>query len=125
MITAVAYFDEAMTQYKVTTDNGMYSLNILPAGDPNRCYQHDEVDLFLQTHSVGAWVDPVDWMDRLRRERNQRLSVCDWTQVADSPLSAEQKTAYAVYRQALRDFPASNAITTQAEYVALTWPTME
>lgn len=41
----------------------------------------------------------------IRNERNMRLSYTDWTQLPDSPLTAEQKAAYAEYRQALRDVP--------------------
>lgn len=54
----------------------------------------------------------------LRDERDRRLTVCDWTQLADSPLSSEQKATWAVYRQALRDIPAN---TSDPEQVV--WPT--
>lgn len=42
----------------------------------------------------------------VRAERNARLAACDWTQLADAPLSTEQRAAWGVYRQALRDLPA-------------------
>lgn len=38
-----------------------------------------------------------------RAIRNQKLSDTDWTQLADVPLTADCKTAFAAYRQALRD----------------------
>lgn len=41
----------------------------------------------------------------IRNERNLRLAYTDWTQLPDAPLTAEQKSAYAEYRQALRDIP--------------------
>lgn len=41
----------------------------------------------------------------IRNERNLRLAYTDWTQLPDAPLTAEQKAAYAEYRQALRDVP--------------------
>lgn len=41
----------------------------------------------------------------LRRIRNALLRDSDWTQFNDSPMSEEQKQAWAVYRQALRDLP--------------------
>lgn len=41
----------------------------------------------------------------VRNERNLRLTFTDWAQLPDAPLTAEQKAAYAVYRQALRDVP--------------------
>jgi hypothetical protein len=42
---------------------------------------------------------------RIRYQRDQLLLACDWTQIADS---TADKTAWATYRQALRDLPASN-----------------
>lgn len=43
--------------------------------------------------------------DYVRAVRNAELAATDWTQVADSTVD---KTAWATYRQALRDLPASN-----------------
>lgn len=43
----------------------------------------------------------------LRFERNARLGACDWTQLADAPLSGPEKAAWVAYRQALRDLPES------------------
>jgi hypothetical protein len=34
----------------------------------------------------------------------QALQSSDWTQLPDAPLTEEQKTAWANYRQAVRDF---------------------
>lgn len=41
----------------------------------------------------------------LRLERNQLLVNSDWTQIPDAPLTADQVTAFRVWRQQLRDFP--------------------
>jgi hypothetical protein len=51
-------------------------------------------------------------------QRNALLASSDWTQLPDSPLTAEEKQAWADYRQALRDMPES--FTTVDE---VTWPT--
>lgn len=53
-----------------------------------------------------------------RALRNSRLSVCDWTQSRDSPLTIEKQNEWAVYRQALRDLPANTIDPTNVE-----WPT--
>jgi hypothetical protein len=45
-------------------------------------------------------------MDKLRGERNARLSACDYTQLPDF---AGDKTAWATYRQALRDITETYA----------------
>ena len=42
----------------------------------------------------------------VRTVRNSELAATDWTQLADS---TADKTAWATYRQALRDLPAQNA----------------
>jgi hypothetical protein len=52
-----------------------------------------------------------------RAYRKQLLSITDWTQLPDSPLSAEKKAEWATYRQALRD------ITEQAGFPDnIQWP---
>ena len=48
-----------------------------------------------------------DYWEELRSLRDQKLTQCDWTQIADAPLTEEQKTAWRTYRQALRDLPAN------------------
>jgi hypothetical protein len=52
--------------------------------------------------------------EEVRVLRNQLLSECDWTQLAD--ISSEIKEAWTVYRQALRN------ITTQTNPFSIEWP---
>jgi hypothetical protein len=59
---------------------------------------------------------PSEWyFERLRLWRDAQLKATDWTQVSDSPAD---KAAWATYRQALRDLPASNADPRQIELPA-------
>jgi len=52
--------------------------------------------------------------ESVRKERNTKLSECDWTQVADAPVD---KAVWATYRQELRD------ITKQSGFPwSVTWP---
>jgi len=51
-----------------------------------------------------------------RQKRDLLLFQSDWTQVNDAPLTEEQKTAWAEYRQALRD------ITAVADPYHAQWP---
>lgn len=46
------------------------------------------------------------YLIRMRLWRDKELTRTDWTQVADAPVD---QAAWAVYRQALRDLPVSNA----------------
>ena len=43
-------------------------------------------------------------MEQVRLWRDAQLAATDWTQVADAPVDA---SAWATYRQALRDLPAT------------------
>lgn len=81
-------------------------------------YQHARRDGVIQidgkwyTHYVAAEPDAddkarmdADQADRIRTERNRLLSESDWTQLADSPLDADAKLAWQLYRETLRMVP--------------------
>ena len=64
-----------------------------------------------------------DRLRMVREKRNALLAECDWTQAVDSPLSDNDKAAWATYRQALRDM--TNGITIDVNDTLLdsyTWP---
>ena len=48
--------------------------------------------------------DPTILVARMRIIRNRLLAESDWTQLPDTPVD---RAAWATYRQALRDFPAT------------------
>lgn len=52
-----------------------------------------------------------------RAKRDGLLTACDWTQLADAPLSSEAKAAWAAYRQQLRDVPGQAGFP-----LAVEWP---
>lgn len=50
-------------------------------------------------------------------KRNKLLLESDWSQLPDAPLTSEQKAAWVIYRQSLRDIP------TQEHFPrVITWP---
>ena len=53
--------------------------------------------------------------EEIRKERDSKLTQSDWTQVADAPVD---QTAWATYRQALRDIPEQAGFPTEVN-----WPT--
>jgi hypothetical protein len=60
-------------------------------------------------HDLTSILDPDEvptewWSERMRLHRDRLLKESDWTQVLDAPVDRE---AWATYRQALRDFPAT------------------
>jgi len=76
--------------------------------------EHDP-DGLTQKYANGALVGltaeerRIVLIGRLRIERNTRLRDSDWTQIPDAALTADAKTAWRTYRQALRDLPATVA----------------
>jgi len=63
-----------------------------------------------------------DYARAIRVQRDRRLAACDWTQLADSPLSAEAKAAWVTYRQALRDITARDGFPWGGDASAVSWP---
>ena len=61
------------------------------------------------------------WMV-VRMRRDYLLMKSDWTQTTDSPLTAEQRTAWQLYRQSLRDLAEDFSHITALEDV--TFPTV-
>jgi hypothetical protein len=51
--------------------------------------------------------------EAMRKQRNDKLSECDWTQVADAPVD---KAVWATYRQALRDVTAQEGFPWTVTY---------
>lgn len=51
--------------------------------------------------------------EQIRLWRNAELVRTDWTMISDAPTD---KTAWAEYRQALRDLPAQGGIADEAEF---------
>ena len=70
-------------------------------------------------------------MKQLRKTRDELLAECDWTQSRDVTLSNDAD--WKVYRQALRDLPASassdfinqtiTAASPPIDMSSITWPT--
>jgi hypothetical protein len=59
--------------------------------------------------NLASPLDPEEvptewWLERMRLRRDALLATSDWTQTVDAPVD---KAAWAAYRQALRDFPAT------------------
>lgn len=59
----------------------------------------------IERHGVDGEIPEAQQIIRMKARRNDLLKASDWTQMPDNPIS--NKSAWATYRQALRDFPAS------------------
>ena len=92
-----------------------------------RWYAEPECKTPLPTDQIPTWKEISAlasslavarlWTD-LRERRNALLSQSDWTQMSDSPLSAEDRAIWVAYRKSLRDLP-----TTTTDPASPTWPT--
>ena len=68
----------------------------------------------------ATWELAEEWK-RIRTQRTRLLSESDWTQGADSPLTTQQKSDWAVYRTSLRTLPEDQSSVTS--YSDINWPT--
>lgn len=79
-------------------------------------------ELTPNTEAWESWKasqpDPSETLAaEVRSTRDGLLRDSDWTQMLDSPLSEESKTAWQTYRQALRDVPQQEGFPEN-----VTWP---
>jgi hypothetical protein len=66
--------------------------------------QSPTADDIAQAETDTAAAVEQQWA-QLRATRDGRLTASDWTQLADTELTAEDVQAWSAYRQALRDLP--------------------
>ena len=80
-------------------DNNDYSTLRWDESNTDPVPSQEELDTaWPAVRDARAWA-------QVRAERDRLLADCDWTQVADAPLTAGVKQAWADYRQTLRDIP--------------------
>lgn len=119
------------------SDSTLASWNVFPVADrlqPSFDRATENCSQVNPTFENGEWVttwqvttvDTDEIAERLtdeseivREDRNQRLADSDWTQFNDSPLTTADKTAWATYRQQLRDVTAQSGFPWN-----VTWPSI-
>ena len=125
--------DNPNTSFPATmSDETLAEWNVFPVVLAERpTLNHDQTATMDSTPTLSEGVWGLGWtvvaytQDELdiisanvRDERDEKLNLCDWTQMPDSPLSDADKTLWQTYRQALRDVPAQTNFPTD-----ITWPT--
>lgn len=68
-------------------------------------YEEKQRRLDAELAAAEAAEAARDYWGELRGLRDGLLFNCDWTQLPDAPLTEEQKEAWSIYRQQLRDLP--------------------
>ncbi|MDT8447345.1 MAG: phage tail assembly chaperone [bacterium] len=89
-------------------------------GDTTKGYLPDEWREITKAGDPALWADFLRW--RFTVVRGEKLLDCDWTQLPDAPITPDMQSEWAVYRQQLRDLPASlnfAAMNTEAD---IPWP---
>ena len=79
-------------------------------------------EIALQADPAKVAAKEAQTWSTLRTQRNSLLQQSDWTQLQDAHLSAEKKSAWADYRQALRDLPDTVTITSPVDWPQINTP---
>ncbi|MCJ2165535.1 MULTISPECIES: tail fiber assembly protein [unclassified Pseudodesulfovibrio] len=97
-----------------------YNEAVPVARDPFTTYTTEwakGADMIYREEITSAVVDEAARAEheagQVRAERDRLLAGCDWTQVADAPVD---QTAWAAYRQALRDVPEQEGFPGAVEW---------
>lgn len=108
-------------------ENNLYSVTVFKQYDRNTeklvsCepyFENNQVFLVTVQQLTDEEINSkneTQWAN-IRSTRNNLLKNTDWTALVDVDLSAEKKSEWVIYRQALRD------ITAQPNPFNITWPT--
>jgi len=125
------YVDGTVDSDGIMVQSWDESLNVASAHDATQSYYWDGSSWqsrtpFPSPYHVwqnAAWsFDSDRFVDKVRKQRNEKLTASDWTQnVSDSPLDSDQTVAWATYRQELRDITDN---LTGVEFLTdVPWPT--
>jgi len=103
------------------TDDIAASFNVYPVtATPAPAFDYTKNNVLSIEKHGGSWVQVWTQVNasaeevtqrtenkatEIRNDRNQRLADSDWTQLADSPLDADAKLAWSLYRETLRMIP--------------------
>lgn len=127
--TGATEFDSNIHRYYITDESASIddwiTTKYVKLNDLTTWYTRDlcpDYEYYDWNTTSYTWVENMTkvW-ETIRSQRTQLLSNSDWTQVTDSPLTAEKKAEWATYRQALRDLPTTqSSISSMSD---LTWPT--
>jgi hypothetical protein len=120
--------EEIFPTTEAATIHGYEVVPVTLLSPPEYDSRTQQIAFGVPTQSDGEWT--VAWVatnksaeqlaidletkkSEVRKERNNRLTASDWTQVADAPVD---KQAWATYRQALRDITSQSGFPWDVTY---------
>lgn len=62
-------------------------------------------------------------IDDIKVSRDQKLTQSDFTQMPDYPMDPSERSNWVIYRQALRDLPENQDLTSMTDISQVVWPT--
>lgn len=132
-LAEIARIAALQARIDIITDHGIIR-NRLGLNQPNMALEFKRIieqnDIVLLEQMEAEWAayqaelstqSEVNIMDQLRASRDIALAATDFTQLADAPLSSEEKAQYRTYRQYLRSAPAIYLGGHQIEPIILTF----
>jgi hypothetical protein len=115
--------------YSIVKKHQEYDKELYEATGLNHVFLNDSViETLILTEKVKPNTsDIMSFLSELRKERNEKLLLSDWTQLNDvlEKMDDIEKTKWAIYRQMLRDLPEKcifSGITNMDEVI---WPDFE
>jgi len=118
MMTAVYNLSDGKITRRVLCPESMVADQFCPVTEGAACGCPDWATHIKNGAPVKVPPSAEELIWTIRIKRQALLAACDWTQMPDVPLTQEQKQAWEVYRQQLRDFPAT------CDTVNPVWPVM-
>ena len=107
-VHAVQWYD---SKGEVEYNDGTANLEISELGIYAQASTDHQTAIDAEAASLKAAEDAIDWTKRFKEVRDYKLMISDWTRLDDITLASDKKTAWATYRQALRDFPTTKSAT--------------
>lgn len=99
---------------EIARTNLINNISVDSLGNPIE-YTDEELDIKVDEIINFEKNNTIRWVE-LREARNRRLLNCDWTQIADAPITEELRAEWTAYRQALRDLPANTEFPAYVEF---------
>ena len=114
-ITAIEYVNSSNDHIKVTDS----VLGVYFSAYPCENHRSVHIEDFKNENGITAYSAPG--MDVVRAHRDAKLAACDWRRTVDvdATMTAQEKSDWDVYRQALRDLPTDQPSATIDTVV---WP---
>jgi len=96
-------------------DNGVVE-NIIVADVLMDGYVEHEDGMLIGSPWPPVPPDTETLAAEVRERRDELLRDCDWTQLPDTAITDDQATAWASYRQALRDVPQQDGFPASVDW---------